>query len=330
MSIDFGPLSTRTNSSYHGGSHYHSVLNTSLFYHSWRAEGTNALGETAAAEYTMLHPSGGIAYFHLLLDASGSTWERVKTGDKKRVYKHLLKNFEQLVEYGDTLRPHDVIYVWTFNKRTQLLCRVERKNFHAQLETIRAAYKKEFDGTNYKETRLYDAIAKVMVKIREEYKDHKQADFFLVPFTDGEDFGSETASLNGMMEEINSVGGRLHTFFITANMPPTSGLYKRLQSQQNEITLVDCEKSEPNDISRAFNTLRELIKVLLVVLHRRGGEIHMTRVADYGATEHDAAERMMFTLQSLSRETSILDGLSQMRRSIGYVPQSMPGFRSGY
>ncbi|KAG0600804.1 hypothetical protein M758_11G061700 [Ceratodon purpureus] len=226
------PLSTRAkNPAEH-------MLNTSLFCHSWRAEGTNALGETAAAECTMLQPSGGIDYFHLLLDASGSTWERVKTVvDKKRVYKHLLKSFEQLVEYGDTLRPHDVIYVWTnFNKRTQLLCRVERTNFDAQLEIIRAAYRKEFDSINYKETRLNDAIfAKVMVEIREEYDD-KKADFFrLLPFTDGEDFGSETALLNGMMDEINSVGDRLHTRFITANMPPTSRLYKRLQSQQGRI-----------------------------------------------------------------------------------------------
>ena len=178
MSSNFGPLAAP--SYYHGGSFTHSVLNGSLFNHSWRVEGTNVLGERAAAEYSILQPSGGVAYFHMLLDASGSTWDKVKTGARKRVYEYLLENFERLVEWGDALRPHDVIYVWTFNRRTKLLCRVERKNFRAQMDTIRAAYRKEFDGENYKETRLYDAIATVMVTIREEYMAHKKADFFLV------------------------------------------------------------------------------------------------------------------------------------------------------
>ncbi|KAG0556571.1 hypothetical protein KC19_11G063600 [Ceratodon purpureus] len=319
------------------------VLNTSPFYHGWKAEGTNALGEIttsvfhnnwnakatnangekAEAEYTILHPSGGKAYFHLLLDASGSLSAKVKTrdrnGDRKRVYHYLLTNFEQLVEGGDTLLPEDMIYVWTFNSwKTTLLCRVKKKNFHAQLENIRAAYFTEIEDDNYKGTRMYDAIATVMKRIGEQYMAHKKADFFLVPFTDGIDHGSQSTFLNGMMDYINGIGGRLHTIFITANMPPDSEFYKRLQILKHEIMLIDCEKTEPNEISRAFDTLRELIKFLL---DRRAGESFMTREADYGANEPDAAERMMFTLQSLSRETSILDGLSQMRSSIGYVPE---------
>ena len=232
---NFGPLGKRGGSS--SGSQ--SVLTPSLFLNGWKAQGVNASGERAAAEYTVLHPSGGIAYFHLLLDASGSTWARVSTGDRKRVWKHLLKNLEQLVEYGDTLLPHDVIYVWTFNRRTKLLCRVERKNFHAQLETIRAKYKHEFNEKegNYKETRLYDAIATVMSKIREEHQAHKKSDFFLVPFTDGMDNSSKSTSLDAMIQTVYSIGkGRLHTFFITANMSPGRELYKRLQREQNEIS----------------------------------------------------------------------------------------------
>jgi len=150
------------------------------------------------------------------------------------------------------------------------------------------------------------------VTIREEYMAHKKADFFLVPFTDGGEYGSERVSLNAMMGEINGIGGRLHTIFMTANMPRGSDLFKRLKSQENEISLIDCEKTEPSDITRAFNSLREQIKVLLVVLHQSGSEVTMTRVARYADDEQNAAERMMFALQSLPRETSMLDGLSHM------------------
>lgn len=309
MSSNFGPLAKWTSN----GGFSQSVLDTSMFYNSWRANGTNVLGEIAIADYTMLHPAGGTAYFHMLLDASGSTWERVSTGDKKRVWEHLLKNFEDLVECGQTLRPHDVIYVWSFNKKVQRLCRVEKENFHSQLEAIRASYKTEFDGHNWEETHLYDAITTVMMTIREDYMADEKADFFLVPFTDGEDNGSETTSLNAMMNDINGIGCRLHTIFITANMPPGSELYQRLKSQEKEITLIDCETTEPNEISAAFNKLRELIKAYLSVFHQRGSEVRVTRVVSYGGNEQDVAEGIMSALQSLPKDCSMLDALNQWR-----------------
>ncbi|KAG0600833.1 hypothetical protein M758_11G064200 [Ceratodon purpureus] len=306
MSNNFGPLA-RT------GAGSSSTITTSVFHNNWKAKATNANGEKAEAEYTILHPSGGKAYFHLLLDASGSTSAKVKTrdrnGDRKRVYHYLLTNFEQLVEGRDTLLPEDMIYVWTFNRKTTLLCRVEKKNFHAQLENIRTAYEKEFEGNNYKGTRMYDAIATVMKRIGEQYMAHKKADFFLVPFTDGIDHGSQTTSLNGMMDYINGIGGRLHTIFITANMPPDSEFYKRLKSQEGEIAHIDCENTEPNEISRAFNTLRNLIKAYLVVQYEKGSEIHMTRIAAYGGTTQEVAGTVMKTLQSGGN--SLLDGWFQ-------------------
>ena len=51
----------------------------------------------------------------------------------------------------------------------------------------------------------------VMVKSRDEYMEHKKADFLLVLFTNEEDFGSECISLKGMMKDFNSIGSRLHT-----------------------------------------------------------------------------------------------------------------------
>lgn len=249
----------------------------------------------------------------MLLDASGSTWQRVKTGDKKRVYKHLFSNFADVVMKGDTFRPHDMIFVWSFNKRTTLLCAVERKNFHAKLEHIRAEYKKELDHKeNYKETRLYDAVATVMDEIKKTHAAQPDADFFLVPFTDGIDNKSESVTLNGMMNRVNSLMGRLHTFFITVNMPVSSDLFQRLLAQQSEITHHNCENTEPSEIARAFNTLRECIKAYLLLAYTSGDEMQLTRIVDYGRTKGDVANRMMMLLSNEMHNTSLMEGWNSL------------------
>lgn len=308
MANNFGPLTT-------GRYTYSSTsqsINPELFFSSWKAQGSSGNGKIALAEYKMCMPTGGRAYFHMLLDASGSTWQRVKTGEKKRVYKHLFSNFADVVTKGETFRPHDMIYVWSFNKRTTLLCAVERKNFHSKLAFIKAEYKKELDGENFKETRLYDAVATVMDKIRETHKEHPEADFFLVPFTDGVDNKSENVSLDGMMMRINSLMGRLHTFFITVNMPTNSDLYKRLVSQQSEITHHNCENTEPSEITRAFNTLRECIKAYLLLAYTSGNEMQLTRFADYGRSKHEVANRMMMLLSNEMHNTSLMEGWNSL------------------
>lgn len=308
MANNFGPLTTGR----YTYSSSRQSLHPDLFLNSWQAEGNSGNGKHALAEYKMCPPTHGRAYFHMLLDASGSTWQRVKTGDKKRVYKHLFRNFADLVTKGETFHPHDMIFVWTFNKRTTLLCAVERRNFPANVEFIREKYKKELDGANYKETRLYDAVAVVMEKIRETHREHPQADFFLVPFTDGVDNKSEKVTLDGMMHSMNSLMGRLHTFFITVNMPRGSALLQRLASQQNEISHHDCESTEPGEIARAFNTLRESIKAFLVLAYTNGDGMHLTRIADYGRSKQEVAHRMMMLLSHEMRNSSLLEGWNSL------------------
>lgn len=310
---NFGPLTT-------GRFTYNSTsqsIHPGLFSDSWKAQGSSGNGKTALAEYTMCMPTGENAYFHMLLDASGSTWQKVKTGDKKRVFKHLFGQFAQVAMNEGTFRPNDVIYVWSFNMRVKLLWRGDRRSFQKNHDFIRAEYKKELDGTNYKETRLYDAVATVMETIRETHKAHRKADFFLVPFTDGVDNKSVATTLNGMMESVNSLVGRLHTYFITVNMPPKSELFLRLESQQNEITHINCENTEPNEISRAFNTLRECIKAFLLLAYTsqgaHGSEMHLTRIADYGRSRHEVADRMMMHLSREMHNTSLMEGWNSLR-----------------
>lgn len=309
MANNFGPLTT-------GRFTYSSTsqsINPELFFNSWKAQGSSGNGKLACAEYKICMPTGGRAFFHMLLDASGSTYEKVKTGDKKRVYKYLFQNFADLVMKGDTFRPHDMIYVWSFNRRTRLLCSVERKDFYQKLDFIRAEYKKELDGEHYKETRLYDAVGVVMDKIRETHRVQPEADYFLVPFTDGCDNKSTVVTLSGMMDRINSLMGRLHTFFITVNMPTNLELYQRLVAQQNEITHHNCEISEPSEITRAFNSLRDLIKAYLVLAYSNGKELHMTRIADYGRDKEDVANRMMMLLSNQMQNSNLLEGWNSLR-----------------
>jgi hypothetical protein len=308
MATNFGPLTT-------GRYMYSSTsqsIDPELFLHSWKAQGSSGTGKLALAEYKICPPTNSRAYFHMLLDASGSTWQRVKSGDKKRVYKHLFQHFADVVTKGDTFRPHDMICVWSFNKRTTLLCAVERRHFPAQLDSIRALYKKELDGADYKETRLYDAVAVVMDAIRETHKEHPEADFFLVPFTDGVDNKSESVTLDGMMQRMNALMGRLHTFFITVNLPRDSELLRRLATQQSEITHHDCESAEPGELARAFNTLRECVKAFLLMAYTSGEAMQLTRIADYGRTKQEVAHRMMVLLSQEMHNTSLMEGWNSL------------------
>jgi hypothetical protein len=310
MANNFGPLST-------GRFNYSSIsqsINPELFSSSWKAQGSSGNGKVACAEFKMCMPTGGRAYFHMLLDASGSTFDRVKTGYKRRVYELLFQNFADLVMKGDTFRPHDMIYVWSFNKRTRLLCAVEQKNFHGKLDFIREEHKNELSGEHVRETRLYDAVGVVMDKIRETHREQPEADYFLVPFTDGCDNKSTVVTLSGMMDKINSLMGRLHTFFITVNMPTTLELYQRLMAQRSEITHHNCENSESSEITRAFNTLRELIKAFLVVVNSNGKEVQMTRIADYGRDKEDVANRMVMLVANQMQKTNLLEGWESLRR----------------
>ncbi|XP_073390579.1 uncharacterized protein [Physcomitrium patens] len=285
-------------------------VNNTLFFGPWRAERADQNGSKITAEYTMFLPTKEKAYFHMLLDASGSTWPRVKTGDKKRLYKHLLNSFETIVLGGDALRPNDVVYVWLFNRKTTLLCEFERKDFKGKMDMIRSRYKSEFiDSDNYKETRLYDAVATVMEKIKETHKTNKKSDYFLVPFTDGVDYKSERTNLNNMMNDIFSVQGRLHTFFITINMPADNELHKRLKSHQGELSYFNCEKAEPNEISRGFNSLRDCIKVILCVSKDK----NTIRVADYGYSRCEVAEKMMAAVAQGINSSSLLESFYHVR-----------------
>ena len=101
-------------------------------------------------------------------------------------------------------------------------------------------------------------------------------------------------------------------------MPPAFDLYNRLKLQKNEISLIDCEKTERNDISKAFRSLGERIKMILLVIQTNGSEDRVTRVADYGADEQDAADKMMLAM--MSETESLLDNLNHLRRSAGPAP----------
>lgn len=287
----------------------------SVFYESWRAEGTSASGIHARGDYNILPPTGDKAFFNFLLDASGSTWPYYlsSTGEKKRIYEYLLENFEKLVK---VLRPNDQIFVWLFNKKTQLVCQVEQKDFHKQIDLIRRKYRQELDvATNYQETRLYDAVGTVMDTIHETWRKNKKADFFLVPFTDGQDNTSTMYSVKEMCAKVTSVQlpSRLHTFFITANLPADCELYRQLE-HQSELSLIKLENTHPGEISRGFNTLREMIKAILVVVTQSRDEMTMMRIADYGPTRHVVAENMLGAVATRTEaDSSWLEGWHSLR-----------------
>nr|PNR26089.1 hypothetical protein PHYPA_031143 [Physcomitrium patens] len=313
MSINnFGPLQM-------GRSSYDAVprgmLWPSLFFDGWSAQGSAGNGKEALAQYTLHEPTEENAHVHMLLDASGSTWEHVKKGDGRRVYEHLFENFAKVVKSKETgFRPHDKICVWSFNRQAKLLFEVEHKDFVAKEDAIKAKYKKQMDvGTDYKETRLYDAVAMAMEKIQDAHKKNKKADFFLVVFTDGVDNKSEKVKLKDMVTSISKLHGRLHTIFITANMPPNTELYKQLEAMKNEIEFIRVENTEASSIARGFNTLRQCIKAFLLLLTTNGNDMTMTRIVHYGANKTEVAGRMVASLADEMRNTSLLEGWYSLR-----------------
>nr|PNR31594.1 hypothetical protein PHYPA_025715 [Physcomitrium patens]PNR31595.1 hypothetical protein PHYPA_025716 [Physcomitrium patens] len=285
------------------------LLTPSVFTSSFTAEGCSSDGNQVVAKYSMHEPTEENAHVHMLLDASGSTTEAVKKGDGRQVWEHLFENFGKVVKSKDTgFRPHDKICVWSFNRQTKPLCEVLHEDFASKEDGIKAMYKKQInEGTDYLETRLYDAVATVTEKIREEHEKHKKADFFLVVFTDGMDNVSEKVTLQDMMIGIQRINGRLHTCFITANMKPDTDLHKQLNDGKIEIVLIKIEDTALNSIVEAFNTFRSYIKVTLEVFMKRGNNMTMTRIAHYGPDRTSVAEDMARLLSEGMHTSSLTD-----------------------
>lgn len=229
------------------------------------------------------------------------------------MYESLLEHFANLILHNpDVVHPHDEIVVWMFNKRLTHLCTVQQKDFHTQVDFIRKKYRSELDvKENYSATRLYDAVGTAMDQIQETWKTNKTADFFLVPFTDGKD-NTSAMSLEKMWRKITKLDARLHTFFITANLPTDCDLYKMLQNQR-EMSLILLENTEPREIRRGFTVLRDLIKAILVVETQdpRGGQ--MTRIVDYAQTKEEVAEHMIGALAERLKDTAFLEGFNNLK-----------------
>jgi hypothetical protein len=281
------------------------------FSKSWSIPRDTTLsnGMRIEAEYNIDEPTNGPAYFNILLDASGSMFH-FEGG--KYVYQHLFQCFEELVTSGEALRPDDIICVWSFNKKTKLLCEVATKNYHRVKDHVREEYVKELRSDRARRTCLYDAVAYVMdEKIKKTSKTNKKADFFLVAFTDGRDSKTGSTSLDAMMQKLYELVGRLHTYFITVNFPADSDLYTRLAGQK-EMKLIKCQSTQPSAISRAFNKVRELIKAVLVVTFLEPGAAmpHMIRVARYGKTPEAIGEKMMSTLAQ--RQGSLIEAYGKL------------------
>lgn len=284
------------------------------FGRDWQGRATSSDGTEVLAEYKIGKPSDAPAHFHMLLDASGSM-NHEQGPDGKRVYVHLFTCFEELVKSGVALRSHDVIYVWAFNTRPKLLCEVEARDYHRKKDLIRSEYKKELNQR--RETRLYDAVAQVMdQKIRPTWERNKTHDFFLVTFTDGRDRGTGATPLRVMMQKLMEFAGRLHTYFITVNLPTSSDLYKRL-ALQTEMKLIHCESTQPGEISRAFNEVRDLIKAVLVVVTKKkstkGTLPEIVRVVEYAKTTEEIGDQMMASLATGMRRTSLLEAYNNLR-----------------
>lgn len=264
-----------------------------IFGNNWDAD-ICYKGARYAAHYRVDEPSRGRAYFHMVLDASGSMFARCEgsvpcssscCSRKRTVYEHLFACFEDLVQCGGALRPDDMICVWAFNKGMKLLCEVETKNYPSKKDFIKQEYEKELNNCSInKLTHMYDAVATAMAMIRKTSETKRSADFFLVTFTDGMDTGTGTSkSIDNMIKTITDFVGRLHTFFITVNLPPNSELRKKLEAgRSNEIQLLACESTKPAEISQKFNSLRELIKAVLIYVIFKDGNSELNRITANG------------------------------------------------
>jgi hypothetical protein len=283
-----------------------------FFQENWSRNRDNGFGQSIRGEYNIYKPNGGIAYIHILLDATGSTQISCPGAERTKVWEQLLKQFEKLVR--ETLRDRDVVYIWAFNKTTTQLCKFEAKDLNSKSDFIRQQYKNILRGEGRGETCLYDAVVEALKYqiVKEKNRSTVDADCFLVPFTDGMDNSSKT-SLETMMLQIKLAPiKRLHIIFVTANLPQNSPLKEELQEAVNVNTLIEYETSKAEDMSRAFDDLRAQIKAILTftVSLDHGRVVQSIRNVEYGSSVSEVAERTSRTVYEVS---DFRDALNRLR-----------------
>jgi len=270
------------------------------------------VGQSSGGEYNIHKPNDGIAYFHILLDATASTQISCPGAERTKVWEQLLKQFEKLVR--ETLRPGDVVYIWAFKRTTTQLCKFEAKDLDSKSKSIRRQYKNILHGEGGGETCLYDAVVEALKFqiVEESNRSTVDADCFLVPFTDGMD-NSSKKSLESTMLQIRAAPiKRLHIIFVTANLPQNSPLKEELQAADNVRALIEYETSKAEDMSRAFDDLRAQIKAILIVTVSldHGRVVHSIRNVEYGSSASEVAERMSRTVYEVR---DFRDALNQLR-----------------
>jgi hypothetical protein len=292
-----------------------------FFQENWSRNRDTGDGQSTRGEYNIYKPNGGIAYIHILLDATGSTQKSCPGTERTKVWEQLLKQFEKLVR--ETLDDEDVVYIWAFNKTTTQLCKFEAKDLNSKSDFIRRQYQNILRGEGRGETCLYDAVMEALKfqTLKEKNRSTVDADCFLVPFTDGMDNSSET-SLETMMLQIKLASiKRLHIIFVTANLPQNSPLRKELEAAVNVKPLIEYETSEAGDMSRAFDDLRAQIKAVLTLTASRdnGRVVNSIKNVELGSTVSEVAERMSRTVYEVSE---FRDAFNQLR--LGSTEYSNP------
>ncbi|CAM6016905.1 unnamed protein product [Sphagnum balticum] len=283
-----------------------------FFLENWNQRRDMAVGQSLGGEYTIHRPNNGIAYIHILLDATGSTEIPCPGTKRTKVWEQLLEQFEKLVR--ETLRPGDVVYIWAFNKTTTQLCKFEAKDLKSKSKSIRRQYKNILHGEGAGETRLYDAVVEALnfQIVEEKNRSTVDADCFLVPFTDGMDNSSKT-SLKTMMQQIMVAPiNRLHIIFVTANLPQNSPLKEELQAAVKVKALIEYETSKAEDMSRAFDDLRAQIKAILTVTVSldHGRVVQSIKNVEYGSSAIEVAEKMSKTVYEVA---DFRDAFKQLR-----------------
>jgi len=283
-----------------------------FFMENWSRNRDVGVGQSISGEYNIHKPNDGIAYIHILLDATSSTRISCPGAERTEVWEQLLKQFEKLVR--ETLRPGDVVYIWAFNTTTTQLCKFEAKDLDSKSESIRRQYKDILRGEGSGGTCLYDAVVEALKFqiVEENNRSTVDADCFLVPFTDGMDNSSKT-SLESMMLQIKVAPiNRLHIIFVTANLPQNSPLKEELQAAVNVKALIEYETSKAEDMSRAFDDLRTQIKAILTITVSldHGRVRHSIRNVEYGSSSSEVAERMSRTVYELR---DFRDAFNQLR-----------------
>ncbi|CAK9221447.1 unnamed protein product [Sphagnum jensenii] len=279
---------------------------------NWSQKRDVGVGQSVGGEYKIHKANNGIAYIHILLDATGST-EMTCPGTKRtKVWEQLLEQFEKLVR--ETLRPGDVVYIWAFNKTTTQLCKFVAQDLDSKSESIRRQYKNILGGEGAGETRLYDAVKDALnFQIGEEKKRSTVgADCFLVPFTDGMDNSSKTSLKTMMHQIIGAPINRLHIIFVTANLPQNSRLKEELEAALKVKALIEYETSKPGDMSRAFDDLRAQMKAILRVSVSldHGRVVQSITNVEYGSSRTDVAKKVSKTLYGAD---AFRDAFNQLR-----------------